>query len=166
MAETGNIIPFNRERPRDTTNWEAAMTTRKSEQQQTSDAAAAMTAPFEETLAGMQAQMAQVMTGNAELARRWMDGWARMMTELMDFSGRRMQANFETLERTARCQDPGEALRMQMSGVETAIRVYADEAGRLYTLYSKTSEECMKAFDADGDASADSAHQEPRQAAE
>jgi hypothetical protein len=142
------------------------MTTRKQDHQQTSDAAAAMTAPFEETMAGMQAQMAQVMTGNAELARRWMDGWARMMTELMDFSGRRMQANFETLERTARCQDPGEALRMQMSGVETAIRVYADEAGRLYTLCSRTSEACMKAFDADGDAPADSGHQDTRQAAE
>ena len=165
MAETENIIPINRERPRDTTNWEAAMTTRKQDHQQTSDAAA-MTAPLEQTMASVQSQMAQVMTGNAELARRWMDGWARMMTELMDFSGRRMQANFETLERTARCQDPGEALRMQMSGVETAIRVYADEAGRLYTLCSRTSEACMKAFDADGDAPADSAHQETRQAAE
>ena len=166
MAETENIIPTNRERPRDRPNREAAMTTRKTEQQQTSNAAAAMTAPLEETMAGMQAKMTQMMTGNAELARRWMDGWARMMTELMDFSGRRMQANFETLERTARCQDPGEALRMQMSGVETAIRVYADEAGRLYTLCSKTSEECMKAFDADGDAPGDSDHQETRQAAE
>ncbi len=141
------------------------MATRKSEQQQTSDAAAAMTVPFQETIVSMQAQMAQVMTGNAELARRWMDGWARMMTELMDFSGRRMQANFETLERAARCQDPGEALRTQMTGVETAIRVYADEAGRLYTLCSKTSEECMKAFDPHDDATADT-HPETRHAAE
>ena len=141
------------------------MAKRKSEQQQTSDAAAAMTAPLEQTMASVQSQMAQVMTGNAELARRWMDGWARMMTELMDFSGRRMQANFETLERAARCQDPGEALRTQMSGVETAIRVYADEAGRLYTLCSKTGEDCIKAFDAHGDGQADPRH-EARHAAE
>jgi hypothetical protein len=141
------------------------MATQKPEQQQTSDAAAAMTAPFQETVANMQAQMAQVMTGNAELARRWMDGWARMMTELMDFSGRRMQANFETLERAARCQDPGEALRTQMTGVETAIRVYADEAGRLYTLCSKTGEDCLKAFDAHDDATAEP-RPETRHAAE
>lgn len=123
------------------------MATRKTEQQQTSDPAAAMTAPLEQTMTSVQSQMAQVMTGNAEFARLWMDGWARMMTELMDFSGRRMQANLETFERAARCQDPGEALRTQMSGVETAIRVYADEAGRLYTLCSKTGEDCIKAFD-------------------
>lgn len=140
------------------------MTTRKSEQRQTSDAAA-MTAPIQDTMVSMQVQMAQVMTGNAELARRWMDGCARMMTELMDFSGRRMQANFETLEQAARCQDPGEALRTQMTGVQTAIRVYADEAGRLYTLCSKTGEDCMKAFDADDDAAADT-RQETRHAAE
>lgn len=146
------------------------MATRKSEQQQqTSDAAAAMTAPLEQTMASVQSQMAQVMTGNAELARRWMDGWARMMTELMDFSGRRMQANFETLERAARCQDPGEALRTQMSGVETAIRVYADEAGRLYTLCSKTGEDCIKAFDGNtgaGDDTGSEQQTQSRQAAE
>ena len=141
------------------------MATRKSEHQQTTDAAA-MTASYQETMASMQAQMARVLTGNAELARRWMDGWARMMTELLDFSGRRMQANFETLERAVRCQDPGEALRTQMSGVETAIRVYADEAGRLYTLWSKTGEDCMKTFDAhDDDGSANDQH-ETRHAAE
>lgn len=145
------------------------MATRKFEQQQTSNAAAAMTAPLEQTMASVQSQMAQVMTGNAELARCWMDGWARMMTELMDFSGRRMQANFETLERAARCQDPGEALRAQMSGVETAIRVYADEAGRLYTLCSKTSEDCIKAFDGNAGAASDAGaaqQTQTRQAAE
>jgi hypothetical protein len=124
-----------------------------------------MMAPVGETVASMQSQMAQVMSGNAELARRWMDGWARMMTELMDFSGKRMQAQFETMERAARCQDPAEALRTQMSGVETAIRVYADEAGRLYTLCSETGENCMKAFDSANDA--DKATQtETREAAE
>jgi hypothetical protein len=141
------------------------MATRKSEHQQTADVAA-MTASYQETMARMQAQMAGVLTGNAELSRRWMDGWARMMTELMSFSVRRMQDNFETLERTARCRDPGEALRMQMSGVETAIRVYADEAGRLYTLCSKTGEDCMKAFDAHGEHGAVNRPHETRPAAE
>jgi hypothetical protein len=141
------------------------MATRKSEHQQTTDVAA-MTASYQETMARMQAQMAGVLTGNAELSRRWMDGWARMMTELMSFSVRRMQDNFETLERTARCRDPGEALRMQMSGVETAIRVYADEAGRLYTLCSKTGEDCMKAFDAHGEHGAVNRPHETRHAAE
>ncbi|WP_200342677.1 phasin family protein [Rhodovibrio sodomensis] len=141
------------------------MTTRKTDQKQGSEAAA-VTMPVDATMAGMQTRMAQMMTGNAELARRWMDGWARMMTELLDFSGRRMQANFETLERTARCQDPGEALRMQMSSVETAVRVYADEAGRLYELCSKTSEDCIKAFDGAHDETTQAPRPEPRQAAE
>ncbi|MBK1698141.1 phasin family protein [Rhodovibrio salinarum] len=127
------------------------MATRKSESQQTSDAAAMM-APFQDTMTSMQSQVARMMTGNAELARRWMDGWSRVMTELMDFSGRRLQDNLDTLERAARCNDPGEALRMQMSGLESTVRVYADEAGRIYDLCSKTGQECMDAFDDNGDA--------------
>lgn len=122
------------------------MASRKSDTKQADDAAV-MLAPFQDTVTSLQSQMAQMMTGNAEIARRCMDGWVSLMTELMDFSGRRLQDNLDTLERTTRCQDPGEALRLQMSGIQTTIRVYADEAGRLYTLCSQTGEDCLKAFD-------------------
>ena len=55
------------------------------------------------------------------------------------------------------------------AGVETAIRVYADEAGRLYTLCSKTSEDCIKAFDGNAGAASDAGaaqQTQTRQAAE
>jgi hypothetical protein len=129
------------------TTREAMMANRKSDTAPADDPAAAMMFPFQETIAGMHAQMAQMMTGQSELARRWMEGWTSVLTELMDFSGKRLQQNFETLELTARCQDPQEALRLQMSGLETTIRLYADEAGRLYTLCSRTGADCLKAFD-------------------
>ena len=133
--------------------------------QQTEDAAPTATPPYQETIANLQAQMSHVLTGNAEVARRWVYGCGQMMTELMDFSGRRMQANFEILRRTAHCKDPGEALRIQWSGVETAVRSCAEEGGRLYSLCNKIGEDCMMAFDAPDDATADTQPKTPRAAA-
>jgi hypothetical protein len=127
------------------------MPAQNAEREQNQDSVTRTTAQMEETMAGAQTQLTRMMTGNAELARVWMDGWSRMMTELMDFSGRRLRDNVEALERTARCQDPAEALRMQMSGLENTVRVYADEAGRIYNLCSQTGEECLKALDSDNE---------------
>lgn len=117
---------------------------------------------MQETLDGMQQQMMRAMTGNAELTRRWMNGWSRVAGELMDFTGNRLQETMTAWQESARCQDPGEAMRLYMSRVETTIRLSVDEAGRLYALCSETSEDCLDAVNADavnGPVNADEASQ-------
>lgn len=120
-----------------------------------------MTASMQATTDGMQDQMARVMRGNAEVGQRWLEGCGRLMSELVSFSGTRMQQDLRTLQQATACKDAGEAMQLQMTGLQDMMRAYMDEAGKLYTMWTEVGDSCARAFEA-APKSANEAGSKPR----
>ncbi len=85
---------------------------------------------------GMQIVKAQLASA-AVLPQKILETQFAMLSEMMAFAGRRMQAQADLYARLGRCKEMAEAIDVQQDFAKGVGGAYADEAERLSTLARK-----------------------------